>query len=735
MRKYKLIFLLPLLLICHSSFSQTFDRYNFGFEETNGSSLPVPWFQWGMNDYVLKVDTNVRHNGKASLLIEPLSYKDASSFGCVAYSIPAVYGGNEIEVRAYMKLENIQNGTIGLMLRIDGDNSSLEFDNMMQKNIQGTSDWIQYSVKLPLPAEAKTIYIGALNSGTGKLWVDDFELLIDGKPFYEAPEKKEAPSPGSGINSINLSQEKIEDLTVLGKVWGFLKYYHPEIRKGKIDWDSELFKIMPKIIDAANKNERNEILSRWIDGLGAFERNLEIKSDDKETKLKPDLEWLYENVQLGEKLSSQLTFILNAKRNNENFYISQVYGVGNPDLKNEKEYKYMLYPDAGYRLLGLYRYWNIIQYYFPYKNLIEEDWNKVLPEFIPKFANASNDVQYRLVALELIARIHDTHANIWGNDIVLEKYKGVNYAPIEIKFIENKAVVTDFLSKDLEQQFGLEIGDVILSISGKTIDNIIKEKLLLTPASNYPTQLRNIAWDLMRTNDSLLSITYERNGKIETANIPTYSMGDINVSRRFSQKDTCFKFVGDGIAYINPGSIKNEYLHLIMPEVLKSKGLIIDFRTYPSDFIVFSLSEYLQPDEKEFVKFSIGSLETPGLFTYTDKLKVGKKNSDFYKGKIVILINEETQSQAEYTVMAFRTAPNATVIGSTTAGADGNVSIFTLPGGITTMISGIGVYYPDGRETQRVGIIPDFEVKPTINGIKEGRDELLEKAIEIINSN
>ena len=66
----------------------------------------------------------------------------------------------------------------------------------------------------------------------------------------------------------------------------------------------------------------------------------------------------------------------------------------------------------------------------------------------------------------------------------------------------------------------------------------------------------------------------------------------------------------------------------------------------------------------------------------------------------------------------FRAAPNATVIGSTTAGADGNVSEIYLPGGIYTMISGIGIYYPDGGETQRIGIVPDIEIHPTIEGIK-----------------
>lgn len=116
----------------------------------------------------------------------------------------------------------------------------------------------------------------------------------------------------------------------------------------------------------------------------------------------------------------------------------------------------------------------------------------------------------------------------------------------------------------------------------------------------------------------------------------------------------------------------------------------------------------------------------------TENLSVGQSNQDYYKGKVVILINEITQSQAEYTAMALRTAPDATVIGSTTAGADGNVSEIILPGGLKTMISGIGIYYPDGKETQRVGIIPDIELRPTVKGIAEGRDELLDKAIGLI---
>lgn len=47
-------------------------------------------------------------------------------------------------------------------------------------------------------------------------------------------------------------------------------------------------------------------------------------------------------------------------------------------------------------------------------------------------------------------------------------------------------------------------------------------------------------------------------------------------------------------------------------------------------------------------------------------------------------------------------------------------------------MTGLGVYYPDKSETQRVGLKPDIYVKPTIQGIREGRDELVEKAVELI---
>jgi len=163
-----------------------------------------------------------------------------------------------------------------------------------------------------------------------------------------------------------------------------------------------------------------------------------------------------------------------------------------------------------------------------------------------------------------------------------------------------------------------------------------------------------------------------------------------------------------------------------------TKGLIIDIRNYPSEFVVFALGSLLVNAKTDFVRFTIGDLSNPGAFHWGANLSLTPA-APHYSGKIVILVDEVSQSQAEYTTMAFRAAPGAIVLGSTTAGADGNVSPIPLPGGLRSMISGIGVFYPNKKPTQRIGILPDVEVKPTIAGIREGRDELIEEAVRRIN--
>ena len=735
----KPILLILAIMMAVSSYCQSSNHesnFNFDFEKTK-KGYPDGWDNFGNGLYQLSIDSTIVESGKYSVSIE--SIDDGSGFKALGFTLPENYKGKKITLSGYIKTENVSEGWAGLWMRID---PSIAFDNMKSKGIVGTTGWIKYEVTLVMnPSKTQKIVVGALLAGKGKIWIDNLQVTIDGKDMKECkPFEKELVSAdkdhqydsGSMIGNFVLDSLRINNLKKLGLVWGFLKYYHPAVAKGDYNWDYELFRILPAILEANSKSNCDSILTKWIINLGDFEQVKKYKVETKNAKILPDLDWI-SNSGLSKELSESLLRVKMAKRKENNYYIGFHKYVWNPEFKNESEYASMEFPDPGFRLLALYRFWNNIQYFFPYKNLIEEDWKGVLEEFIPKIIYSSNEIEYDLVILELIARINDTHANLWKTpNQHLSDYLGANFSALEITFIENKAVVTGYYDNELGRLSEINIGDIITKVNNVDVEKIVSDKLKLTPASNYPTKLREIARTLLRTNDTILQIDYIRNVKVEKKIVSTYPLNKINIYGKLYKNDTCFRFIEPDIAYLYLGTIKNKYLSNFFKSYEKAKGLIIDLRCYPSDFVVFSLSSYLMPYPTDFVKFSGGSITNPGLFATYTYIKVEKKNKNYFKGKVVILVNEMTQSQAEYTAMALRVSPNATVIGSTTAGADGNVSDFSLPGGLGTMISGIGVYYPDGRETQRIGIVPDIEIKPTIEGIKNGRDELMEKAIEII---
>jgi len=333
--------------------------------------------------------------------------------------------------------------------------------------------------------------------------------------------------------------------------------------------------------------------------------------------------------------------------------------------------------------------------------------------------------------LELIGNIHDTHANLWGRDTVMINYKGQYIAPIKTRFVQDKLVVSDISAAEPE----IRIGDIITTIDQIPVDEYIKNNSKYFPASNLDAQRRNISRDILRTKNRTLDLTIQNDKGTSQIKIATIHMDDYDHSGgdyAWSSAENCCYLLNPDVGYINLGSIKASLLPDAFKSFTSTKGIIVDIRNYPNETVVNELTNYLMDNAKPFVRFSFPDAGRPGQFLMRPGIDVGKPNKDPYKGKVIVLVNELTQSNAEFTTMALQTSPNATVIGSTTAGADGDIARITLPGNLLTMISGLGVYYPDGRETQRIGIIPDIVVKPTIQGIRENRDELLEKAQSII---
>ncbi|SMO46333.1 S41 family peptidase [Solitalea koreensis] len=686
----------------------------------------------------VSIDSSTVQSGINSIKLEG-NLKDAVAL--YLYKLPANFLGDSIKLTGYIKTENLTQGWAGLYLQINGPNGTLAKENMSTMAVSGTNDWQEYSITLPLDLKSTEIVIGGLLNGKGIAWIDNFKLFIDGIPLAKITKvpvyKKFKPvQPFKSFLTLkNLNTQEVSNLALLAKVWGFLKYHHPAVASGEKDWDKSLFVQIDAIKSAKNIQERSNLLLAWIKSLGEVKPCDSCKDGNAFVKMNPDFAWMNDKRSVSPELIDQLNLIQRNRYRGTNHYVTMA-SAGNPDFSNEKIYTNADLSDDGVRMLGLFRYWNIIQYYYPYRYAIGQDWNKVLTEFIPKVSGSVDSVSYQLTMLQLISRINDSQANLIS-DKVINKQFGERNVSFASRLIGNKLVVSKFYIDSLARICPLHIGDVITRIDSSEVDDKIKVLAQYSCASTRSAVNRNIVAEILTGNTANVDITYEREGITATATIQRYPLKtiDYGVKELSDSRNIMFELMGPEVGYINLEQIDKNKVPEIFEKFRNTKGIIIDIRNQPKESVALTLSKHIKPYSTPFIRFTTFSLQKPGMFEEAATISSGEKNPDYYKGKVVILVNELTQGQAEYITMALQSGPNTTVIGSQTAGADGNVSTIILPGNLKTSFSGIGVYYPDGRETQRVGIIPDIEAKPTTEGLRAHRDEVLERAIQFIKTN
>jgi C-terminal processing protease CtpA/Prc len=545
----------------------------------------------------------------------------------------------------------------------------------------------------------------------------------------------------STIQEKDLSPDKMDDLFVLGKVWGFLKYFHPQVASGRFDWDKKLIDFLPGYLQTKTKKERNDSLLAWVEGLGEIPSNKAGSYQSiKEYKIGPDFSWI-SSKNFGEALKRKLNYILDNRQRGDQHYIKfyRAEGLNIPDFGNEKKYPESQYPSTGLRIVALYRFWNIIEYWYPYKYNLPVSWNRVLQDQVPYFLNASGPEDYAHAIRRLVAMIQDGH----GYFLSYTSYRmdGNFYMPVRFKYIEQQIIVSSISHDSMAAAAGLAVGDIVESIDGVKAADIIRQKMPLTAGSNEPYRLYSICQNLNKTTQS--TTTLEINDGVHLRKLTVankFSMQPLNqfVSSFTYQRDSTLSLLKNNIAYLNMGKLlmENDSANLVKM-VGESSGLIIDARQNaiedPNHPNVLGLLEELICNGEQPYVFSTCQPDYAGVFKLAvDTAPPFKPHPVRYNKPVVILINEEAMSIGEFMSMIFSKAPQAVLMGGPTAGADGPASNVFLPGNSYVMFTGTGIYWKDGGETQRVGIKPAITITPTIEGYRKNRDELLDKAIDYL---
>lgn len=725
MRSNSLFIFLVVLLTTISNRLYGQQNFNFSFDKPIGS----PWFNIGdTTAFKSRINQNTYYSAKGALQIE--SIKKNKGFGGIMMWLPSNLKGDSIEVSAMIKRENITEGSYAaMMLRID---PKVFFDNMANRQIRGTKNWENIKLKTKLvPDQTEGISIAFFLSGEGKMWVDDVLITVDGKDITRetgifVPFAKGISDPvSSGISDFNNTPEIDQRFVDLGRIWGFLKYRHPSVAQGKYDWDQQLFKSMNTVIMAKDNKSVEAHYATLLDSLGATANYAKPQLENVVHEV--DYSWIDE-LPFNDDLKDKLKRIRYSSFD-QHHYFGFAGGAGNVLFKNEKKYENVFSADAGFRLLALFRFWNMIEYFSPYKHLTDPKWDAVLKTAVPEMILSRDDRSYGLSLLKMVSRVKDAHTGLWSIPKGLVGFYGKYRMPVEIRMIEGKAVVTKVFDSEKAGD-KLRIGDVLITKEHKKVEEIRDSLWAYMSTPNEAVANRDLARKLATSNSEIVPCMIVREGQSVTINVPAVLPNQL----RPGPKDTvAYKMLDNNILYINHSLLRGKMIAENMANWSKVKGVVIDDRNYPGDFLVFKLTPLLLTKPTDFVRFTSTSLQYPGTFVMSSPLQVGENANDCYQGKVAILVNEDTQSSAEYHVMAYQAASNVKVFGSQTAGADGNVSYIDLPGNQRTMLSGLGVYYPDQRETQRVGIKIDEIVKPSIKGIREGRDEVMEKALEYLN--
>ncbi len=516
------------------------------------------------------------------------------------------------------------------------------------------------------------------------------------------------------------------------KVWGFAKYHHTRIAKGEVDWDNVLLEQLTAIKRARDNASFNQALLNMLNQAGEMGMSAATLPDipDSLNNAK-DISWMKDPV-FSRDVATILDTIRARFRPQNSVYVDVMLDPqGVPTLSFTHDgfyYEGAAYPLENVRILGLFRYWNTINYFYPYKNLMDKNWDLIFKENAPKIVYADDALAYNLAFREFTVNINDSHSFLISP--TFQPWYGEIYPPFSVRHIEGEMVVYRALPGT-----GLSPGDIVKKMDGVEMAVLRDSLRKYAQGSNQCNIDRVIEDIIIKGPEGPFSVTVTNGIEEKTLTLERDSLNLSLLSTKVTPVwQTRSGRNGCNFGYVYMPGLTVEDVPAMFNDLWGADAIIFDLRGYPQ-MTLLPLVNHLFRAPLHMANFLSPDPTYPGRL-FWHQFYIGEGTDNPYPGKIIILFNERTLSLAEFTCMGLDLFPGAVKIGSTTAGADGPNVLTYMPGGIVATATMSGIYYPDYTQTQRIGIIPDYTVLPTIQGIRDGKDEVLEYALNcnLINS-
>jgi len=384
--------------------------------------------------------------------------------------------------------------------------------------------------------------------------------------------------------------------------------------------------------------------------------------------------------------------------------------------------------DRATRLAAVALAWNIFQHFYPYFDVVKTDWNRALRDALSAAATDADERAFLNTLRHLVAELHDGHGNVY-------RTTGAGFFSLPLRFgwVENRLVVTRV---GPEGAAGLKPGDVLFKVDGKlTAEWVAERERLISGATPQWIRYRLSQELLFGDKDSEITLGIQRqSGEEYSARLSRTVSPERVFQEGYLSEFELPKIheLSPGIFYVNLDQIKDEDFEKALPRLEQATGIIFDVRGYPkvSPQVISRLID--KP-------VTSARLNVP-IITQPDRKGISFQFSNWpvqpiaprLKARIAFITDGRAISYAETFLGIVENYKLGEIVGEPTAGTNGDVNPFTLPGGYQVVWTGMKVLKHDGSQHHGIGIKPTVPVSRTLRGVAEGRDELLERAIEVV---
>jgi len=382
--------------------------------------------------------------------------------------------------------------------------------------------------------------------------------------------------------------------------------------------------------------------------------------------------------------------------------------------------------DRATRLAAVALAWNVLQHFYPYFDVVAADWPRALTTALTAAATDADELAFLDTLNRLVAALHDGHGRVIHP--TLHDTTRQLALPLAWALVEGKLVITHVLAE--AAAVGLAPGDVVLEIDGRATEQALADaRQLISTATEQWMRYRLARHFQMGPANSIVRL------KVQAQSGARRDVELRRVAKTEHAQEPRPATVAElepGIQYVDLSRATQADFKKALPTLAEAKAVIFDLRGYPRmhDYLshlstkalrsaIWQIPIIMQPDR----------LDSPARDT-SDRWLLPPR-SPRLTGRIIFLIDGRAISYAESVMGIVEAYKLAEIVGEPTAGTNGNVNPFTVPGGFTLSWTGMGVLKHDRSRHHGVGILPTHPVARTIRGVAERRDEVLEKGLEL----